>query len=205
MQAWAVPTCGEVQNYWYGKYLKDFSVTWDTTTFVCPGNEARFALALYDIEMTTFRPNSSGYSPDFYRLVFDNVVHFNGGANCTSGILAYTHGSDINLCAAFFADSREDRASTIIHETRHTQADDPRHVMCVGGPYNGAAGACDNTFEHGTWGDSGYNADIFFLSWVVRSGQGNELSKSVAQSVINSMIPDRFNNITDEEISAWRD
>ena len=200
----AAPSCDDLKTQWHSHYVSDFKVDWDTSGFTCPGGESSLALAFYDLQTTTYRANTAGFRPDFYALVKGLVkkVHFD--ETCKFLALGYRGEGRITLCNPFFKDSREDRASTLVHETRHLQSDDPAHAQCAGGKYNGNAGACDAKFFDGGWQGSGFNADIYFYSWNMKDSDKNELSRSVMQSVVNTMVPDRFNQITGEETKKWR-
>lgn len=201
--SWAAPRCSALKATWYDRYIKDFGISWDTKTFDCPGDEGTLALALYDLETAELTPNDSGKKPEFYSMVKNGVHEIKYDKKCK--YLAYTSENTITLCDPFFTDTREDRASTLVHESRHTEADDPRHVDCVGGKYHGSTRACDEEFFDGEWKGSGFNADIYYLSWNLKfATKNNELSKSVIQSDINAMVPDRFNNIDPELIKKWR-
>ncbi len=200
--AWAAPACDKLSALWYGQHLKDFQILWDTSTFDCPLGESKLALALYDLENIKFAPDKNGYKPDFYGLLKKNVKVFRHDNDCDS--IARAGGDRITLCPAFYNDEREDRASTLVHEGRHLEADDPRHADCVGGKHDGDKAACDATFYAGSWKGSGFNADVFYLSWVLKNSHKNELRKDVLKSYINLYVPDRFNNITAEEIKKWR-
>ncbi len=212
--AWAAPSCGELRHRWYGRYVRDLKVSWSTKNFTCRKKKAKrvddglVALALYDLETARFRgrpaaPVSSAVN--FYELVKKSVSKLEYDSGCEEGVLASALGTVVTLCDEYFADSREDRAATLVHEARHTQADDADHVSCVGGKYKDDDQGCDQTFYSGLWKGSGYNADIVFYHWNMhKSLRRNELSKSVMQSMINSMIPDRFNQISAKSIKDWR-
>ncbi|MBI3555410.1 MAG: hypothetical protein HY074_04000 [Deltaproteobacteria bacterium] len=200
----AAPQCSDLEAQWNSHYVSDFKIDWDTSNFTCPGGESSLAMAFFDLANMTFRANKDGYRPDFYALVKGLVrkVHFD--PDCKYLALGHRGQGKITLCNPFFKDSREDRASTLVHETRHLQSGDPAHAQCVGGKYNGKAGACDDTFYDGSWNGSGFNADIFFYSWNMNGAEKNELSRAVMQSEMNTMIPDRFNHITGEQTKKWR-
>ncbi len=200
----AAPQCIDLQTQWQDHYVSDFKVDWSTASFTCPGGESALAMAFYDLQTMSFKPNKDGYRPDFYALVKGLVKQFHFDESCKYLALGYRSLGKITLCNPFFKDSREDRASTLVHETRHLQSDDPAHVTCAGGKYNGHTGACDDTFYDGTWQGSGFNADIFFYSWNLNGADKNELSRAVMQNEVNTMIPDRFNHITGEQTKKWR-
>lgn len=209
--AYALPTCSGLERRWYDHYINDVGVTWNTSTFVCNdsvkgkilGNEALVALSLYDLE-TTKIPKKSGVKANLYGIIKRDIMALQYSDSCDSGVIARTRGSTVTICQDFARDSREDRASTLIHEARHTEYDDPAHVDCAGGKYSDLSSACDEVFHDGTWQGSGYNADIYFYTLNLRKGARNELSRAVMQSEVNAMIPDRFNQISSKSVKLWR-
>ena len=100
---------------------------------------------------------------------------------CSTGALAHTSTTaaeepdDLILCDAFFADTTTpiERAAALIHEARHRMDNDPGHVPCTTGLY-AAPGIksrddqCDQKLEEDFADNgSGFNAEVYFLSWVV--------------------------------------
>lgn len=197
-------TCTELEQIWRSKYTRDFSIKWDTNRFNCEGLNPLLALAFFDLHTTQYRPNSAGFKPDFYEFVRKNVKSLSLDNKCQPTTIAYTIGQDVSFCPRYFTDNREDRDSTLVHEARHTESDDPGHETCARGARAGAKGACDLKFFNGGWQGSGYNADIHYLRWTITSATNDALSKEVMQSTINYLIPDRFNQITAEETRIWR-
>ena len=200
----AAPSCVELRAKWENKYLRDFSLDQSQKIFTCPGGESSLALAFHDLETAGFTADKEGYRPDFYGLVRDTVKAMNYDAACTHLAYAFEPEKKITICPAYFEDTREGRASTLIHETRHLDPDDPSHVACTGGQYKGNADACDDTFYDGAWLGSGFNADIYFLVWMNLDTSKSELSHEVMQSEINALVPDRFNHVTAQQIRKWR-
>jgi hypothetical protein len=197
-------SCPELHNLWRSTYLREFQVKWDTSVFNCDGLNALFALALFDLQSTRYRPDNRGYAPDFYQMVRQNVRSLSLDPRCGATTLAHTTGREISFCPLFFTDSREERNGTLVHETRHTQNNDPGHVTCARGRLAGQRGSCDGRFYNGAWQGSGYNADIFYYNWTIGAGNNDSLSRDVLQGAINSLIPDRFNTISPYETNAWR-
>jgi hypothetical protein len=200
--SWAI-TCPELEQLWRGKFLREIRVNWNTSQFNCNGLNALFALTLLDLQGTRYTPDRTGYAPNFYEMVRRNVQRFQLDQNCTGTTLAHTTGGTVSLCPRFFTDSREDRDSTVVHEARHTEQSDPGHATCARGSHKGSRGACDDRFHNGAWQGSGYNADIYYLSWTLNFGINDGLSKDVLQSSINSLLPDRFNQVTAQETYRW--
>lgn len=205
--AFAGNSCGELSDLWFGQYLKDFQIDWSSGTgaFGCKEPEGILALALSDLQSIRYREDSSGYAPEFYKFFTKVIKKISYNSKCK--VLATTNSvsGTITLCPHFFDDSREDRVSTLVHEMRHAEPNDPAHVTCVGGRNNGEAGQCDAKFFNGAWDGSGYNADIYFYGWTLSNSLKNELRKDVIQSYVNAMIPDRFNVISPQEIKSWRE
>jgi hypothetical protein len=205
--------CSTLHASWFSHYTDDLSISWANSDFECPGNDATLAQAIYDVEKTQFTPNRSGQLPGFYNTLrhaigkMAKVFREEDDSTCKTA-LAYSTSflwiNTLTLCPSYFTDQREDRASTLMHESRHLESGDPGHVTCHGGANDGDSGACDQKFTDGTRTGGGYNSDVHFLSWVVRAEVGNELSKSIAQSYINHFVPDRFNEITADQIRAFR-
>ncbi len=194
-------SCKVLEIEWYKTYTKVLNVSWDTETFTCPSFESKVAQAFYDLHHMDFKSNSDGFKPDFWNYVKTHIKNVKYNKECTA--LAMGGNGVITFCPAFAKDSREDRASTIIHETRHSDLGAPRHVTCVGGHYSGKNGACDETFHNGALEGSGFNADIYFYGWAL-ARKDNTLSKSVMRGHIRGILPDRFNKIKTQEIKKWR-
>lgn len=90
--------CEKLAPLWYSKYVKDFSIRWDTRVFHCPGTEVT---------------NDSKYSPNFYLYVKENLVATNYDSSCK--FLATGAEGALTLCPAFFRERRENRAATLVH------------------------------------------------------------------------------------------
>jgi hypothetical protein len=198
------PECQKLKDAWDDKYFDGIRADWDKKEFSCTGPVARLAETLTDLDTLAFAPTPSGYAPDFYAMVTRNLktTHYDDG--CTMLALGTRADGLITICPPFFEDSREDRASTLVHESRHLESSDPGHVDCVGGRFGGAKQACDDTFYGGQYEGSGYNADVFFLSWVLKGAKQNTLRQSVLQGLIDYYVPDRFNHVTVEQMRKWR-
>jgi hypothetical protein len=202
--AQAQPSCSELETAWRGGMSFDVGVQWNTSQFSCPGGDSVIALALHDLKSVEFTPNEAGFRPDFYGMVRDYTYRMNFDAGCSALARGSRFWHRITICPAFFKDSREDRASTLVHETRHLQPGDPAHVNCVGGRNDGQKDACDYEFFDGQWKGSGFNADIYYYNWMLKASKPNELNRDVMQGFVNSMIPDRFNHISPEVLKKWR-
>lgn len=202
--AQAEESCSVLEKAWRDRYVDNFRITWDTTDFSCPGSEGLLALTFHDLESIKIEPNRTGHRPDFYQIVTDKIKKLRFDKDCTALAHANRAEGRITLCPPYFKDSREDRVSTLLHEARHLDPDAPLHVHCAGGRFIGHKLACDETFYNAAWEGSGFNADVFFLGWTLRAGAKNELSQAVMQSLLNSYVPDRFNNITAAQIKSWR-
>lgn len=197
--------CSGLINSWNKRYRDSYHVAWEIKEFTCQSDTGKLALTMSDLESLVFTPTSAGYRPDFQQIVTRNLRSLQYDDTCVGFLATGSFSSaTIALCPAFFKDAREDRASTLVHEARHLEQGDPRHVTCVGGRFDGKPGACDLTFHNGGYEGSGYNMDVFFLNWVLKGSRQNLLRQSVLQGYLNSYIPDRFNNVTPEQLKKWR-
>lgn len=199
-------TCADWKRNWYHHYMSDMHVMWrsNPNEYTC-ANEGPVSEALYHMQYDTYSPNSSNFAPDFYATVKSMIRGLAWDKDCK--YLGYTHRSTgvITLCPPFDRQTAENRVSTIIHEARHLQSNDPSHVTCVGGPYDGKEGACDENFYNGSWNGSGYNIDIYYMAWAINNGKDlNGLEDSILRSEIRALVPDRFNRISETQTAAWR-
>jgi hypothetical protein len=202
--------CETARTEWYSHYVQDLRVSWNTSEFVCGGNDNILAETFYDLEKTQF-DRTTGSVPEFYQIYKTDVHHIktqtNMGGDCDAGTLAVSQRwwfHTMTICPDFYTDARVDRASTLAHESRHMERGDPGHVTCQQGALQGRSGACDENFTDGTREGGGYNSDVNYLSAVVNSQIGNELSTSIAQSYLNRYVPDQFNHITAAQVRAFR-
>ena len=195
--------CERLATLWYSKYVKDFSIKWDTKKFHCPGTEGLLAQTFLDLETVAFVTNETNYSPNFYQYVKKNVTATIYDPSCK--FMAMGAGGEVTLCPAFFRGQREDRASTLVHEGRHMDSNDPSHETCTRGPYKGEVLGCDAEFFDGDWKGSGFNAEVFYYSWVIQGARKNELRRSVIQSYLNYLIPNRFNKVDPSVLNKWRE
>lgn len=208
-------TCATLKARWQTAYVNDFSINLNSANFRCEYygdeivlREGVLALTLRDLEKLPLAKQSltpsSGKAKNFYDLLKDKIVMIQVSDRCPPFMLASTLDRTVTLCRPFFSNSREDRASTLIHEARHTDSDDQGHFPCEGGKYRSEPQSCDPHFYAGQWKGSGYNADVYFYSWALKNSAKTELKRSVMQGMINALVPDRFNNITAKEIKKWR-
>jgi hypothetical protein len=203
-------SCNSLRAEWYSHYVRELNIEWETTDFNCSGQDVQVAGTFHDLESAKF-DRVNHVVPAFFEIFETDVHHLKKqtdlGGSCDEGVLAVSkRGLDhtMLICPAFFTDDRVDQASTLAHESRHMEADDPGHVTCDQGPNKDRRGACDQNFTDGTRQGGGYNSDVNFLSSVVNAEVGNELSKSIAQAYINAYVPDSFNQITATQVKAFR-
>jgi hypothetical protein len=197
------PKCAELEPAWYSRYVQNFKINWDTDKFKCPGREGLLAQSLNDLEKLEFRPNKDDYSPNFYNYVRDSLKETAFDPKCEP--LAMALQGKLILCRAFFEQTRENRASTLVHEARHMDPNAPGHETCIRGAYKGDLQGCDAEFHDGNIKGGSFNAEIYYLNWVIKRSKQNELSKSVHQSLINDFVPDRFNQVEYGVINKWRE
>jgi hypothetical protein len=206
--AYAAPVaCTLLEESWRSHYVRDMKIAWPAeSTFDCH-HEARFALSIYDLEQVKFEADAQGQVPKFYQILKNAQKGMRDQKNLRGSCktaLAFARSPDqtITICPAFYDDNRIDRASTLMHESRHLSPNDPGHVICRGGSHKGEM-ACDRKFMDGKRLGSGYNADMNYLSAILKRQIGNDLSRSIAQQYINYYIGDSFNEITGAQIRAW--
>jgi hypothetical protein len=195
-------SCDVLEIEWYKTYTKSVSVAWDISSFVCASFEGKVAQALYDLHGIDYTSaNSSGFKPNFLKFVTKKNVKLKYNKNCKDLATGNSSTKTITICPGFQNTTREDRAATIVHEARHLDYDDPKHVDCVGGRHVGKSGACDQTLDISR--GSGYSHDMWFFSWSLYR-KDNDLSNDVIRSHIRNAVPDRFNKISSEETTEWR-
>jgi hypothetical protein len=196
--------CEDLEKAWRTKYTAEFKVTWKSKIFKCPGRESKVAQALWDLEHLKFENAGNGPVPDFYDLVqshFEKISRDHKEKDAD----AYSLDRTMTICRGFYKDDRFERAATLVHEARHMEWDDPEHVRCKKGPYRHKEDGCDQTFWDGEWKGSGYNADVYFFAWLRSAKPYNELTRAVINSGLYYLIPERFNEITAEQIKKWRE
>ncbi len=199
--ALASPDCGSLQQRWKEKYTADFKIEPMAFNFTCPSPVVKLARTFHDLE--TIQIATLTESAPLYHFVTSRIRKMVFDPNCQA--LAREGGGTITICPAFFNDTREDRAATLIHESRHIDASDPGHVNCVGGRHDQKRKACDETLMSESLKGSGYNADLWFYGLAMQEPNSNhELKRAVMQSYVNRMVPDRFNNAKAELIRKWR-
>lgn len=194
--AWTAPSCATLRANW-PRYRAAYHMTATyRDTLECDfGYEHKLAEAIYHLEWPTAEPS-------FYEWSASRVAALSFRAACSSDAVTNIASRIVFLCDPFFSANPTYRASTLVHEARHTEASDPRHATCARGPDAGVPGACDPFFSTETGG--GYGYDVRYLG-AVRSQPGqNQLSAWQVQSIINLLVPDRFNVITNAQVSQWR-
>jgi hypothetical protein len=188
--------CRSLRDRWDARYIRDFGVDPVLANhFDCGEKPGVLALAISDLsDVWGFYPRVTRF---LKRTYFDPYCDALATADRDTGT--------IRLCGSFFEDMRENRASTLVHEARHLEPDDPKHVMCEDGRFAGMRGACDIEFHDGKARGSGYNLDVFFMSRALaKSSRNHSLSRSALRSQLNALIPERFNRITREQVIRWR-
>lgn len=196
----AAPTCADLKKLWNEYYYADFGVTWaKDTKFDCPGGEGKLAEAIYHLHNPVLQKESptDKEPPRFYRYAKTRIESTRYEKACK--VFAYARDGELTLCPAFFEKSAEYRASTLIHEARHLTEGDPNHVQCTRSQYV----VCDAKLANNAKG-SGFNYDLAYLTWILYGASHHELSKWVLQSEINALVPDRFNEVFEEDIKKWR-
>lgn len=210
----ADPSCAELKQLWQMRFVSDFNIKFATREFKCSSFEMPIAVSLYDLDQQ-FSDYRYGSRIDFYDIVRTRIrsLEFTSisdpyNKGCMAGIDIIARGTKetgrITICPFFMMTPREDRASILVHESRHLDRDDPLHDTCKGGKYSSMDYACDGTFHDGAWQGSGYNSTVIFMAANLMGGVRNELSRSVIQSAINAAVPERFNVITAWQIAKWR-
>lgn len=212
--AFAVPDCAVRKKAWLNYHTQHFQILTKGSdkSFKCVSPESNLAMSLLDLFDLKLTQNQDGFTPNFYRVVRQSVKTFDLAKPCSSKdmvAIANTANGVVQICKAFHESTRESRASTLVHEARHLQRDDPGHVACSKGPYKQNPKTtdlleCDEKFLDGHLGGSGYNTDIYFLSWILFSEKKNSLSIQLIKSEVREILPDRFNQITSEQTKYWR-
>jgi hypothetical protein len=190
----------ELDRLWSERYCHVLRVACD----LGPSLRRPLAKALSDLEDLSHIQVGYDSSPDFYGIFVSRLrkLSFFSHKLCsTSYAVAFTRTGEISLCSPFFdSATREVAASTLVHEARHLEAGSPGHVVCQTGSNKGAW--CDEAFFGGAWRGGGFNADVIYLSWSLRTS--NTLSRDVIQSSINVLLPERFNRVADQDLVRWR-
>jgi hypothetical protein len=196
--AFADPSCEALNERWQNKYVSDFGVSWQTSTFQCPSTASHIAEAFYALDHTTFRGNAPGFYTWTAQQIQRTSFQDDGGiadAQSGSGLLT--------LFGAFANEDLNWRTATLVHEARHDQSDDPAHVTCWHGDRKDTAGACDQDFYNGNWGGSGYNYGFIFHWWVRDAAEVTDLDHDVAAADAKFLLLNRFNTITNDQVQKF--
>jgi hypothetical protein len=107
---------------------------------------------------------------------------------------AYNSKRNIRLGAAFFQESPLEAMEALIHEARHSDADDPGHVICVQGDIPGVDGGCDEELSDGPKA-GGYSYGVFFWTQLARQSNMNLADREFVYSQALASISQRFNHL----------
>lgn len=198
---WATPSCETLRANWRTHYFDAFGIKWGAKdTLDCPGGESKAAEAFYHLHASKLPADA----PKFYQTAANLIRETYYDPDCTThGAYASRALGRITLCRPFFEyGDAEYNSNAIVHEARHLSKADPGHVTCDQGPYMGQKQRCDQRFYIDGSGGA-FSQDVFYWAWV-RNAIHHELSDWLIQSYINNRVPDRFNEITPEEVSRWR-
>lgn len=190
---------------WKPKYHGDMDVEWPVDTeFDCSSNLGRFAMAVHMLNATTFKQNSGGFSPDFYKYVTGIITKtvYKPKHDTYDYAAASSAGGTLWLHDAYFGQSLEWRTSTLVHEARHSEKGDPSHVACDHGDAKGNM-SCDAKFFDGEQKGSGYNYDFHFYWWLRDAASRTSLSRDVARSQMKFLLLNRFNEVSNDQVRKF--
>lgn len=189
---------------WKTKYHSEFHVEWPMVEFDCTSSLGRFGMAVHTLNSTVFRLGKDGSTPDFYKWVTGIITKtvYKPKHDTYEYAAASSAGGTLWIHDLYFAQSLEWRTSVLVHETRHSDAGDPSHVMCEHGDTKGKM-ACDNKFYDGEQTGSGYNYDFNFYWWIKDGTARTSLSKEVAKSQMKFLLLNRFNEISNDQVQKF--
>lgn len=202
------PLCVQLKDAWERRFEREFQTSWNGKPFTCQGQQFIFALSLFDLNREYVSPNLDGKSAQLFakvKAVTKSFLLADKDYDCKEVVATHRNGLT-TICPLFFDEARERRSGIVVHEARHGFSDDPNHVKCVSGAYEKKEKPnCDQEFFAGSWQGSGYNAEVYFYNWNIKNrAKPNKLSDAVLRAYLRSMIPDRFVDITSEEVKEWR-
>jgi hypothetical protein len=198
--------CAELNRLWRDYYYLDFGITWSLgREFKCPSESSQIAEAFYHLHNPVFKKRDFLSTPNFYGFARDRIDQ-TVFVEVYDGSDAAIKDGRLEIYLGFFdKTTRERRSAIIVHETSHFLPSDPGHEDCVRNKVPATEPSqCDARFFSAHPKGSGYNFEVNYLAWVRNGASYHELRKWVIQAEINALVPDRFNEITPEEIKEWR-
>jgi hypothetical protein len=207
LNKWLFPvseeTCREVNATWRDYLHRDLKASWPLRDFDCPGVAFSIAEAARELRYTTFHPDGSGYSPDFYGWVVEHTERTDYQDTDGWGALARSGRGRMTIYAPFADYDLLHRTSTLVHETRHQQSDDPGHETCTHGVMSGQAQGCDPQFFGGQFKGGAFNYGVVYMWWVQKASKRTNLDKQIATSSIRWNVLNRFSVVSNEDIQKF--
>jgi hypothetical protein len=147
-------------------------------------------------------PNYGGFvaakSPLKYIAGLVDSVNFDGftvDSTQSDGIAAFNSNGDVFVGPRVLTFPPIDGASVMVHEARHSHAEDPSHTLCQRGELVGQKDACDDTYS--THSDMGaYAVSAQYLMAVAAGGANFSVSdREYARARGVAYLDNRFNNL----------
>jgi hypothetical protein len=191
-------TCAELNKLWSDSYWKEFQVRLPKREFSCPESpDYKIARAIHDL-----RAVDNEYYFKLFQFFTSEIVI---APECDGKhrVAQTDRWGTVTLCPLFFAQgSRAWRASVLHHESAHVNYYDPGHVECDHGIHKGKP-ACDAAIADGGNDGSGYNWQLRYLKAAERGAPGNDLEKKVIRKIIEALLANSFNMVTEDDKRVW--
>lgn len=197
-------SCTELNQLWKEKYHAELGAEWAITPFACPSSLGKLAEATHILNDSAFKPGADGTTPDFYQWVTSIITKtvYQPKHDTYDYAAASSKGGTMWIHDAYFSQGVEWRTGALVHEARHSQDDDPRHEICEHGDSKGKM-SCDDKFNGGLKVGSGYNYQFNFFWWIRDGASQTDLSKNLAHAQLKSLLLNRFNEITNEDVRKF--
>jgi hypothetical protein len=200
-------SCAELNRMWAKKYHKDFDADWKLKSFRCPSEVSKIAEAFYELDHLQLKSAPGTLAPDFYEWVKSIVreTRYRETSEDHPTAVAFAGGGKMTLLESYTRQDLEWRVGVLVHEARHNQKDDPRHVACAQGVHKGAKQGCDAEFMGGTFPNSGsgFNHDFAFHWWVRDASVRTRLDKSVSDAHMRNLLLGRFNKVSPADVQRF--
>lgn len=198
--SWATP-CYELKDFYRDSVHPEIHVSGGPDPYVgfkCGTKWASFVESFYELYSRKFTQNPAF---DFFRFVLDHTSSLQLTVDLQSDFLALSNTKgEIALALETFTNHHVfQRASSWIHETRHSVRGDPGHEICRRGRWINRK-FCDHQFPRADdfqsiMSQGSFSYEVYYLKWVLRYGIGLTASdKEAIQFVLKDLAENNFNS-----------
>lgn len=201
------PSCSILNSLTQRLYRYSYHFAWDPDIFSCPSEQYELSLAFYTLERIAFSKNKENYEPNLRHFAQKNLKKLVYKTKPHKDMpwavaVARTKSGKITLFPAFFGNSLYGKISTLVHEGRHLDKDDPSHVVCDHGADKGIKG-CDEKFYGTPDQGSGYNRTFSYFWWLRDAGINHDLEKTYLDKMLRRRLLNDFNNVDTESVKKF--